>query len=459
MSNSPPKDTRRQSIMSEPGFVVSAEEEHVGEMYSKNPKMTAEYLADVIQKFKAKMIQLHAGGTNQGYSAAYQALAEVGRDNPARASMHEANKLKNRYGNITAYDATRVRLPVVNDDPFSDYINANYISAYKRPQGYIATQGPVPNSFISFWRMIWHTKAEVIVMVTLELEGGKMKCHRYWPDPTSLPPATKQAYGEITLTHLSAEQHKNFIFRTFDMEVGGQHRTIKQFTYTSWPDHGVPLTTSELLGFRNVIKAAVTNPDAPIITHCSAGVGRTGTYIAIDRLVEQCLDMGGDLDVDEVIKDMRQSRNYMVQTEMQYIFIYRAVLDAITELLSGESKKVEVAKVATLPHVKATTEAAVKDRHEEEQRNRQVIEETKQQMLSGGIGGATGGATAVITTSIKDRKKLLEMAPKMWAENYRRSMEEWSERNKFEADVYDLTSTLTPVQSRVEALKQSGLLV
>jgi protein tyrosine phosphatase len=374
----------------------------------------------------------------------------VGRDAPARASLHEANKLKNRYGNITAYDHSRVRMPVINNDPFSDYINVNYIAAYKRPQGYIVTQGPVPNSFISFWRMVWLTKAEVIVMVTLELEGGKMKCHRYWPDPSSLPPSTSQSYGDVKVTFINLEQHKNFISRFFEIECNGEKRLIRQFTYTSWPDHGVPLTTSEMLGFRNVVTSCVTNKDAPIIIHCSAGVGRTGTFIAIDRLVDQCLDMGGDLDVDAIIKDMRLGRNYMVQTEMQYIFIYRAVLDAITELLHGESKK-----STSDPKLSEVAEAAVKARTLDQKREREVIEETKREFLSGG----TSGKTEVITTSIKDRKKLLEAAPKMWVENYRKSLEEWTERNQFEADVYDLTSTLTPVQSRVEALKQSGLLV
>lgn len=97
----------------------------------------------------------------------------------------------------------------------------------------------------------------------------------------------------------------------------GETRKLKQFAYTSWPDHGVPLTTQELLGFRNAINSAVTNPDVPQLIHCSAGVGRTGTYIAIDRIMKQCLDMGGEINIDEIVKDMRMSRNFMVQTEVR----------------------------------------------------------------------------------------------------------------------------------------------
>ena len=264
----------------------------------------------------------------------------LGRDQAAVNSQKEANKLKNRYGNIMAYDHSRVHLPQMGDDPDTTYINANWVDGYKQPKAYIASQGPVPNSFISFWRMIWHMKIETIVMVTHEVEKGKMKCHRYWPDPTSSPPVKRMQYGQITVSHLQSVPHKHFVVRTFDISFGGEVRTIKHFAYTSWPDHGVPLTTQELLGFRNAIHSSITKPDAPQVIHCSAGVGRTGTYIAIDRLMRSALDMGGPIDVDKVVQNMRMARNFMVQTEIQYMFIFRAVLDASLELLSGESTKV-----------------------------------------------------------------------------------------------------------------------
>lgn len=156
----------------------------------------------------------------------------------------------------------------------------------------------------------------------------------------SRPPVKTLQYGDIYVTHLSSIPHKHYILRTFEVSCNGETRTIRQFAYTSWPDHGVPLTTHELLGFRNAVNSSITNPDVPQLIHCSAGVGRTGTYIAIDRIMKQCLDMGGSIDVDAVVTDMRECRNFMVQTEIQYMFIYRAVLDAISELLSGESTKV-----------------------------------------------------------------------------------------------------------------------
>lgn len=122
-------------------------------------------------------------------------------------------------------------------------------------------------------------------MVTNEIEKNRMKCHRYWPDPTSSPPVKKNQYGAVFVTHLNTVPHKHFMVRTFEVEFEGEKRNLKQFAYTSWPDHGVPLTTQELLGFRNAIRSSVTKPEVPQVIHCSAGVGRTGTYIALDRCV------------------------------------------------------------------------------------------------------------------------------------------------------------------------------
>lgn len=189
---------------------------------------------------------------------------------------------------------------------------------YKAPKAYIATQGPVPNSFISFWRMIWQFDVEIIVMVTHEVEKGRMKCHRYWPDPTSEPSVKQLRYGDLVVTHLLTQVHKHYALRVFEITNGTTTKTVKQFAYLSWPDHGVPLATAELLGFRNAVRSGRNDLTKPLVVHCSAGVGRTGTYIAIDRLLEQCFDQV-PLEVDPIVKEMRMARNFMVQTEIQYV--------------------------------------------------------------------------------------------------------------------------------------------
>lgn len=433
-------------------------DETVGNMASDDALKTAEFLMREVEAFKSRIIDLQDNGTNMGYSRAYNAMSMVGRDQPSEHSQREANKLKNRYGNIMAYDHSRVVLPQSGEDPDTQYINANWVDGYKKKRQYIASQGPVPNSFISFWRMIWHMGVETIVMVTHEIEKGRMKCHRYWPDPTSSPPIKSMQYGLITVSHLSSVPHKHFVVRTFDVSCNGETRTVKHFAYTSWPDHGVPLTTQELLGFRNAIQTSIENEEAPQVIHCSAGVGRTGTYIAIDKLMRSALDMHGPLNVDNVIREMRMARNFMVQTEIQYMFIYRAVLDAILDLLSGESSKAQ-AKVedANNEEYERQREQAMKEEEARKAVEQAEIEEARKELLAR-TDNSANAAAQVVSMSIKDRVKLLQNAEERWLQAYRQSMEEWSERNQFEAETYDLSSALTPIQSRLEALQQKGII-
>lgn len=227
-------------------------DEVVGNMNEGDAEKTFQYLGQEVHKIRNQIAAKQGAKPpfNIGFTMAYESMKEVGREQPTTNSFHEHNKLKNRYGNISAYDHSRVVLPQINDDPDTDYINANWIQGYKKDRGYVATQGPVPNSFISFWRMIWHVQAEVIVMVTHEIEKNRLKCHRYWPDPTSTPPVKKLQYGSIFVTHISSVPHKNFTVRTFDVEQAGEVRRIKQFAYTAWPDHGVRKAICTLLMHR-----------------------------------------------------------------------------------------------------------------------------------------------------------------------------------------------------------------
>eukprot|EP00035_Acanthoeca_spectabilis_P002767 m.89428 g.89428 ORF g.89428 m.89428 type:complete len:944 (-) comp11742_c0_seq1:45-2876(-) len=464
-----------------PEIILDECDERVGEMDDTNHGDTVLYLEGEIQRLRDLMDTGFDGGTNSGYSARYQSMAVVGREQPSTASLKEVNKMKNRYGNIMAYEHSRVVLDTINEDPDTDYINANWIDGFKAKQAYIATQGPVPNSFTSFWRMVWEHDSEIIVMVTHEVEKGRMKCHRYWPDPTSEPPVKQLRYGEIIVTHLLTQAHKHFALRVFELSHEGSTKTVKQYAYLSWPDHGVPLATTELLGFRNAVRNGRTDLSKPLVVHCSAGVGRTGTYIAIDRLLEQCFDQT-QLDVDVIVRDMRLSRNFMVQTEIQYIFIHRAVMDAMTELYAEETAKaaiLEQSRPSALAKQRATVEraeaaaAAARAAAEAEARDiedaKRRLEEDRRQMSSEAEKAAdvetmavtehsVKAAQAVIQTSIKDRIKFLDQAEERWLEAYRTSVEEWKDRNQFGAENYDVSSALTPIQSRLEALRQKGMM-
>ena len=155
--------------------------------------------------------------------------------------------------------------------------------------------------------MIWTQNVKTVVMVTGEVESGALKCHRYWPDPTSSPPTARAEHGAVTVSHVRTEHHDDHVLRIFDIQAGrAPPRRVHQLAYTGWPDHGAPATAAGLLGFRRAVRDSQRAPGppdtTPIAVHCSAGVGRTGTFIAIDRLLEQVRDQRTGLSVDAVIR-------------------------------------------------------------------------------------------------------------------------------------------------------------
>ncbi|XP_035245447.1 receptor-type tyrosine-protein phosphatase T isoform X15 [Anguilla anguilla] len=260
-------------------------------------------------------------GQGYGFKEEYEGLAE-GQTAPWDTAKKDENRNKNRYGNIIAYDHTRVRLQLLDGDPHSDYINANYIDGYHRPRHYIATQGPMQETVRDFWRMIWQENSGSIVMVTNLVEVGRVKCVRYWPDET-------EVYGDVKVTLIETEPLAEYVIRTFTVQKKGHHeiREIRQFHFTSWPDHGVPCYATGLLGFVRQVKF-LNPPDAgPIVVHCSAGAGRTGCFIAVDIMLDMA-ENEGVVDIFNCIRELRSQRVNMVQTEEQYVFVHDAILEA-----------------------------------------------------------------------------------------------------------------------------------
>lgn len=270
-----------------------------------------------------------------GYTESFAKLQEVGINQSCDVARLEHNELKNRYYNILAYDHSRVVLPLVHDDPTTDYINASYVDGYHHPLAYIATQGPVPNSFTSFWRMVWHSDCKVVVMVTREVEGDVQKCHRYWPDETE----KELCLGNLfSIVHLNTRSLSYSIERTFEITYGESSRRVTQLCFNSWPDHGVPESANELLMLRTAVKEINGDSTVPVIVHCSAGVGRTGTYIALDRLMDGICNGDTYLDIEGHVRTMREARPSMVQTEEQYLFVYAAVLHAMNLMIKKKQK-------------------------------------------------------------------------------------------------------------------------
>ncbi|UYV65210.1 PTPRD [Cordylochernes scorpioides] len=256
---------------------------------------------------------------NLKFSQEYESI-DPGQQFTWENSNCEANKPKNRYANVVAYDHSRVVLAGEED-----YINANYCDGYRRHNAYVATQGPLPETFADFWRMVWEQRSFTIVMVTKLEERTRIKCDQYWPSRGT------EVYGVMHVTITDREEFAAYVIHTFLIQRAGspERREVRQLQFTAWPDHGVPDHPTPFLGFLRRVRA-VNPPEAgPVVVHCSAGVGRTGCFIVIDSMVER-LRHERTVDIYGHVTCLRAQRNYMVQTEDQYMFIHEAVLEAAT---------------------------------------------------------------------------------------------------------------------------------
>ncbi|XP_034938749.1 LOW QUALITY PROTEIN: receptor-type tyrosine-protein phosphatase T-like [Chelonus insularis] len=248
-----------------------------------------------------------------------------GQTKPWKYGIMPQNKSKNRYGNLIAYDETRVILEKLPDDPYSDYINANYIQGYNNEKAYIATQGPKPNTLIDFWRMIWQEEILVICMLANIIEGGKIKCEQYWPEI-----GKEIKYGKITVGNISHTVFADYSFRTFHVTFGQKSRKIRQLHFTAWPDHGVPLYTQSVVSYLKKLLATPTG-NGPILVHCSAGVGRTGTIIVCDICLRRAAGEGV-IDVFGETEMMRNQRANMVDNKQQYLLAHLALVECLLAL-------------------------------------------------------------------------------------------------------------------------------
>ncbi|XP_071116948.1 uncharacterized protein [Haliotis cracherodii] len=243
---------------------------------------------------------------------------------PVDCASLDENEGKNRYKDILPFDATRVPLEIENEDD-SDYINASYIDGYMDQTRYVATQGPLEHTKNDFWRMIWQLNTAKIVMVTNLMESGKFKCYGYWPFCSS----ESTIYGSISVQCAKEEVYETYTLRSMAIwKEGTETRVIKQFHFTQWPDHGVPRDTTALLHFHKVVKDTALPLSGPLVVHCSAGVGRTGTFLALDYLLDQARSEGR-VCVYNCVQHFRRTRMKMVQTKEQYIFIHSILLDAL----------------------------------------------------------------------------------------------------------------------------------
>ncbi|XP_073918089.1 tyrosine-protein phosphatase non-receptor type 9 isoform X3 [Castor canadensis] len=270
----------------------------------------------------------------------YEEYEDIRRENPVgtfHCSMSPGNLEKNRYGDVPCLDQTRVKLTKRSGHTQTDYINASFMDGYKQKNAYIGTQGPLENTYRDFWLMVWEQKVLVIVMTTRFEEGGRRKCGQYWP----LEKESRIRFGFLTVTNLGVENMNHYKKTTLEIHntEERQKRQVTHFQFLSWPDYGVPSSAASLIDFLRVVRnqqsLAVSSmgsrskgqsPDPPIVVHCSAGIGRTGTFCSLDICLAQLEELG-TLNVFQTVSRMRTQRAFSIQTPEQYYFCYKAILE------------------------------------------------------------------------------------------------------------------------------------
>ncbi|XP_029681465.1 tyrosine-protein phosphatase non-receptor type 12 isoform X2 [Takifugu rubripes] len=242
---------------------------------------------------------------------------------PTNAGEKEENVKKNRYKDILPFDHSRVKLGLKTSNQDADYINANFIKGMDGPETYIATQGPLPNTVIDFWRMNWEYNVAVIVMACREFEMGRKKCERYYPQFKEEP----VAFGPFRISCESEQARTDYLIRALTVECENETRRITQFHYLNWPDHDVPSSFDSILDMIGLMREYQDHNDVPICVHCSAGCGRTGAICAIDYTwnLLKAGKIPEDFNVFRLIQEMRTQRHSAVQTKEQYELVHKAI--------------------------------------------------------------------------------------------------------------------------------------
>ncbi|XP_076597702.1 receptor-type tyrosine-protein phosphatase V-like isoform X1 [Chaetodon auriga] len=279
--------------------------------------------AQILQEFRSRCQEL-AANDNRGFKQEFEELNDVGRDLTTRVGDSQVNREKNRYPYILPYDHCRVRLSAQNSDPYSDYINANFVPGGGSERDFICTQGPLHSTVADFWRMVWEQNVRIIVMVTALRHKSTVLCEKYWP----LERGTVY-HGLIQVTTVSRKQGPDYFITTINLRQRDcpTDRTVTHYYYPSWPDRGTPTDPSSLCAFTEHVRQSLEAIPrlGPAVVHCSAGVGRSGTFVALLWLMQLCA-RGIRPDVRAAVEDLRLHRMWMVQNLEQYIFVYQSLL-------------------------------------------------------------------------------------------------------------------------------------
>ncbi|XP_072485162.1 receptor-type tyrosine-protein phosphatase epsilon isoform X2 [Notamacropus eugenii] len=306
-----------------PNGILEEQEQQRVMLLSRSPSGPKKYFPIPVEHLEDE-IRIRSADDCKRFREEFNSLPSGHVQGTFEMANKEENREKNRYPNILPNDHSRVILSQVDGIPCSDYINASYIDGYKEKNKFIAAQGPKQETVNEFWRMVWEQKSATIVMLTNLKERTEEKCHQYWPDQGCW------IYGNIRVSVEDCIVLVDYTIRKFciqSLHDGCKApRLVTQLHFTSWPDFGVPFTPIGMLKFLKKVKTLNPSHAGPITVHCSAGVGRTGTFIVIDAIIDM-MHAEQKVDVFEFVSRIRNQRPQMVQTDMQYTFIYQALLE------------------------------------------------------------------------------------------------------------------------------------
>ncbi|XP_008287730.1 receptor-type tyrosine-protein phosphatase V-like [Stegastes partitus] len=279
--------------------------------------------AQILQEFNLRCQSL-AANANRGFKQEFEELSDVGKDLPTRAGESEVNREKNRYPYILPYDHSRVRLSIQNSYPHTDYINASFVPGGGSERDFICTQGPLPGTMADFWRMVWEQNVRIIVMVTALRHKDIVLCDKYWP----LEPGTVY-HGLIQVTTVARKQGPDYFVTTINLRQRDcpTDRIITHYYYPSWPDRGIPQSSSSACVFTEHVRQHLEAIPrlGPAVVHCSAGIGRSGAFVTLLWLMQLCA-RGIRPNIRAAVEDLRLHRMWMVQTLEQYIFVHLCLL-------------------------------------------------------------------------------------------------------------------------------------